>query len=657
MASETFGPERLRDQGVGPEQEESAHRAIHALLVDPEVRDQVDLVLTWRRGSEPGGRGDAYEAWSSRGLVRFERRLQADGSLAFEVLEVLGENPLANRDPHALRGVEEERAAAEASGFCGDDPSRRFIAPEHQSYPFAYERVAQLFDSPHAPDLAVSPRDWCFGSQRGQHGALHVRQSRAPLWLAGPRIRPGVYELAARAVDIAPTALAALDFPLIDGRDATGRLASERGVAPDVLLRRQDGTVLEQILDRDATAPRYLHIFLLDGMHASELDERLELDPEALPHLRRLRERAAVLASGSIVNFPSITWPSHTCIVSGSWCGHHDVVNPSYYLRDQRETVSPQGQQIHTEGFASPDVESLYEAFSRVRGDDCLTAGIFAPFGRGAHHSVLEGRNLCHRPNVRALMAELCRDEDPRWREDGVEDAVKESGLDTRGLAQLFDLFRRDDIRSPDMVFHELILTDGVGHEYGPHSEGTAAALDESDRRVGRVLGLLEEQGRLDETLFVVTADHGMAPQDVSLRANPARHLEAAGLACVVADNMIWLLDLEVEVERAPDGRTGRVFVRENDALPSGDRPPVEGARVLIQAHHPGSPPEVVARGRSGPGGVFGFSTPAEIDSRDLALSVSAPGFNDRHLRLDGTSLVLDLRRLLYGAGGRGAVP
>ncbi len=53
-------------------------------------------------------------------------------------------------------------------------------------------------------------------------------------------------------------------------------------------------------------------------------------------------------------------------------------------------------------------------------------------------------------------------------------------------------------------VYHELALTDGAGHDYGPHSDGLADALAESDRRIGRVLDLLEAEGLFDETLFVV---------------------------------------------------------------------------------------------------------------------------------------------------------
>ncbi|MCG8591971.1 MAG: hypothetical protein MJE66_21965, partial [Proteobacteria bacterium] len=262
------GPERLVDQGLGPHQEESGNRAIHALLCDAEVDDQVDLVITHRRGAD--GEGDAYEVWARRGLVRFRRWRRPEGGLEFEVIEVQGENPLENQSDHALRTVEEEAAAAVASGFDAA-AERRFVRAEHQSYPRAYERVAQLFDSPNAPDLVISPNDWAQGSDPGQHGALHVRQARAPLWFAGAGVARGVLDRAARAVDIAPTALSLLGFPLIDGADASGRTSGERGAAPDVYLRRQDGDAIGEVRDPESTAPRYLYIFLLDGLHHTEL--------------------------------------------------------------------------------------------------------------------------------------------------------------------------------------------------------------------------------------------------------------------------------------------------------------------------------------------------------------------------------------------------
>ncbi|MEI6402711.1 MAG: alkaline phosphatase family protein [Actinomycetota bacterium] len=642
------GPERLAGQGLDSEQTESGNRAIHALLTDPGVGEQVDLVFTWR-GDDPAD--GAYEVWSARGMVRFRRLIDDDGSLAFEVLETVGVNPVANQDELALATLAAECDAARSGGFDADDPARRFIAPEQQSYPFAYERIAQLFDSPHAPDLAVSPRDWCSGSQPGTHGALHVRQARAPLWLSGPGVRVGHHPFAVRSVDIAPTCLAALGFPLVDGADATGRTASERGVAPDVYLARQDGRVVAEALDTTGPRPGRLYVFLLDGLHQTELNDRLERDPDALPNLRRLRERAARFDGGSIVNFPSITWPSHTAIVTGTWCGHHDVVNPSYYLRDEARTVSPQGAQVGTEVYASTAVESLYEAFHRVH-PDCVTAAIHAPFGRSARHAVLEGRNLCDRARLKVLTAELAADQHPRWA--GEHPAVAaESLLDTRGLAQVIDLFTGAGAEPPRFVYHELALTDGAGHDYGPHHDGLADALAESDRRIGRVLAMLDDLGLFDETLFVVSADHGMAPQDIALRANPTAHVLDAGLVAVVNEPMIWLRDLAVVAERAADGRTARVIVSDNDADESGERPLFEGADVMVEGHRPGTASRELARGRTDRFGVFGFATPSDIDSSTIGVRITAPGRNPRHLLLDGTHLTLDLRAALYGDGTR----
>ena len=65
-----------------------------------------------------------------------------------------------------------------------DDANGAYIEPSQVSYPYAYERIAQLFDSPYAPDLVISPKCYAFGRQPGQHGALDVVQSRAPLAFA-----------------------------------------------------------------------------------------------------------------------------------------------------------------------------------------------------------------------------------------------------------------------------------------------------------------------------------------------------------------------------------------------------------------------------------------------------------------------------------------
>jgi hypothetical protein len=638
-------PERLAGQGLDPHQYESGERAIRVLLTDATAGPQTDFVATYRDG--------AYEVWAQRGMVRFVRLLADSGGYDYRVIEQVGENPIERQDYRALATLDEEVAASRASGFDCTDPNRAFVEPEHVTYPFAYERIAQLFDSPNAPDLVVNPKPYAFGRQPGQHGALDVIQSRSPLIFAGPGIKRGArVDTAARQIDIAPTIAHLMGFPLIDGRDITGRTSSERGVAPDVYLKRQDGRVLDEVIDTDDTRrPARVYIFLLDGQSNSELRFRLDSDADAVPNLRRLIRTGAMFDYGSTTNFPSITWPSHNAIGTGCWGGHHDIVNPTYYLREKRQVVSPQGQQFDTAVFLGDGVETLYEAFHRVFGDwdgahkGALTASIHEPCTRGADHATLERRIIGDRAVLRELTQRFAGDTNPKWEADGQKGAHGESVVDNRGVAQALALYTDPAHAPPMFMYHELTLTDGVGHDYGPHSEGQRAALDETDVRVGRILDALQEAGLYDDTLFVVTTDHGMAAVDADLKASQVRAVVDAGMKAKVPDPLVYLIDMAVNITPHEDGRTAMVEVLANDADASGEQPPIDGADVTLSAHAG----EVLARARTGAGGVCGLPLPVDVAPSDLYVTVHHDDYNPRHLRLDGTPVLEDLRALLYG--------
>jgi len=435
-----------------------------------------------------------------------------------------------------------------------------------------------------------------------------------------------------------------MGFPLIDGKDWSGRTAGERGCTPDVYLARQDGRVLDEIL-ADADRPQRVYLVIFDGLSNSELQLLLERNDPIVANVARLLRRSARFQYGSTVNFPSITWPSHSAIFTGAWCGHHDIVNPTYYARESRQALAPQGQVMMTEEFLGSGVETLYEAFHRVLGPEALTASIYEPQGRGADHAPLERRVIGPIDRLKALTAELMPSISPRYLADGHDAVHREAIVDTRGLAQVVVLFDDPSRPPPRLVAHELTLTDGAGHEYGPHGDGLRTAIAESDRRLGHVLDLLERKGLLDTTLFVLTSDHGMAAQDVRLAANPARHPERIGMKAVIGEPMIWLRDLDVHVEAAPDGRTARVIVCDNDVDASGEKPPIAGADVLVHTPHAGA----LAAVTTNEIGIAAFATPPDVPPHDIVVRVVHPDFNARHLRLDGTNLSLDLRRELYG--------
>lgn len=639
-----IGPERRGGQGLDPNQEESGNLAIHKLLTSDDGRAWTDFVATARQTMDGSW---SYEAWALRGMVRWVRRYGRQG-YSYEVIEVIGENPVDRQDPRALSTLKEELAAAGNP----DDIQRAFVEPGALTYPYAYERISQLFDSPNAPDLVVNPKSYAYGRQPGQHGALDVIQSRSPLVFSGPGVKRGILmDTESKQVDIAPTIARLMEFPRIDGKDETGRTSSERGVAPDVYLGRQDGRVLAELLDPATGRPERVYIMLLDGQSHPELRHRLEEDPDSIPNLRRLIANGAMLKYGSITNFPSITWPSHNAIGTGAWCGHHDVVNPSYYLRETQETVSPQGQQFDTARFVAQGVETLYEAFHRVYGkwdgrSGAFTASVNEPCTRGADHASLERRLVGDRGELIMLTKETEHEISPRWYNELESDGHKLQGqIDNRALAQARQLFLDESHPAPIFTYHEFAQPDSSAHDYGPHHEGAREALDETDVRIGHVLRTLEDRGLLESTLFVVTTDHGMATQDVSLRANPARIPQRDGMAAVTTEPLIYLRDLHVEAVVQRDGRTAQLTVLDNDAGPSGEKAPVSGVEVLVSDHRDGK----VARVITDASGVAGISIPADLEPADLRLAIHAEGFNSRHMRMDGSNFALDLRELLYG--------
>jgi hypothetical protein len=213
-------------------------------------------------------------------------------------------------------------------------------------------------------------------------------------------------------------------------------------------------------------------------------------------------------------------------------------------------------------------------------------------------------------------------------------------------VAQAIVLYTDEGHPPPKFMFHEMALTDGVGHDYGPHSDGERAALDETDVRIGRILDVLEAQGLLETTLFVMTTDHGMAPTDAELRANQVQAVVDAGMKAVVPAPLVYLIDMAVEITTHQDGRTAMIEVLANDADQSGERPPVVGAEVTLGT----AGAKVLARAKTDAGGTCGLPLPANVEPEDMYVLIEHEDYNPRRMLLDGTSVREDLRAMLYGA-------
>ncbi len=454
--------------------------------------------------------GDDYKVFSRRGEISFKRILTENG-YEYPVQVISGENPFGNTDEKALYTFEGEIKAGSnpkntqytSQGYKTDDERISFIEEDKTSYPYAYERISQLFDDPNSGDiigLAMPYGDGLY--EVGAHGHLDITQSRAPLIFSGSGVKKGsIYEWNVKAVDIAPTVLKALGCKSIIGVNKNNQLSKEN------YLRRQDGNVIEDILSGEIA--EYAIIIVLDGLSHTELTRAISDQEYDIPNIRALATNGVYFKYGHITNYFSVTIPSHTSIATGLYAGHHGIVNNLYYLRETGKVLTLIDLGVGPAQYLRAEAETIFEAYHRNYGkydekknkNGKFSASINEPATRGATYATLE--SLIYN------FSSYKYDELPTI------DALKQvTSADNTAINQMIYLFTKGELPIPSLVMINLTTTDSAGHGWGPHSDIMKEVLSQTDFRIGKILELYKNAGILDKTLFVLTADHGMEIQD-----------------------------------------------------------------------------------------------------------------------------------------------
>ncbi len=445
---------------------------LETALTDPALTDRVDVVL--RRMDER-----TFRASAARGSVTF--RHDASGTT---ILDTSGEDPLADGDPTRFAGLDAELG--------GEVPE-----PVREARPHAYDEVAQFFDSPHAPNLAVvHAAAHRYHGNVGEHGSLGTVQRRAPLIAAGPGVRAAGWTTgSARTADIAPTVAALAGVAPRQGRGRFGE------VRDDVVLARQDGDVLPFV---DGTAPHVL-LVLWDGLNANEL--RAAVDDGDAPNVASLVGRGTGFELGMLASYPSATLANHMTIGTGAMPGHSGVLHNEWRCGDTGEhrNLLDLGQMFGACTHLADGVETLHEAVHRSFPD--VWTGTTVEFcDRGADFSSF--RSMANGDPLPFARADEAFPRDGEWWERSERyrfmTRVDETGL--RSALAFWD----DEHPVPRFAFCSFALTDESGHESGPHSPEIRAAIRDSDERLGRLLAAVERRGVLDDTAVLLVADHGM---------------------------------------------------------------------------------------------------------------------------------------------------
>jgi predicted AlkP superfamily pyrophosphatase or phosphodiesterase len=277
-------------------------------------------------------------------------------------------------------------------------------------------------------------------------------------------------------------------------------------------------------------------IISLDGLDVRYLQKRDEYGLK-IPTLRRLMSDGV---TGQVVCiYPSVTYPSHTTIVTGATPERHAIIgNEVFEKPDQPQTGS-------WHWFAR-DVraETLWDVASR---SGLKTALVSWPVGAGAGDynfpeiwkpgGTREETREVIRTNARpaGLVEELERRDPSLYR-----NVNKDEGDDMRTRFAEYVVGEK----KLDVVLVHLFDLDHFEHEAGPFTPEVFAILEKVDGYVGRILAAADRAGTLSETAVFVVSDHGFSP--VSKQILPGVILAKAGL-------------IQLREERGADGHTRTV--------------------------------------------------------------------------------------------------
>jgi predicted AlkP superfamily pyrophosphatase or phosphodiesterase len=219
----------------------------------------------------------------------------------------------------------------------------------------------------------------------------------------------------------------------------------------------------------------------LDQRYLSQCD-RLGLK---VPSLRRLMKEGA-WASGVIGEVPTITWPSHTTMITGVPPAVHGI---------QRNQVWD---------YSSIKVKTLWE---ELRANGKSTAAITWPVTVNAPITWNLPENFARRQGGSMDLESVAAKATP-----GLVDKIaarypsfQQQWVDdrTRTLAALF-LLRE---KHPALLAVHLVDLDAEEHETKPFSKASNAILEYTDELIGQMLAAMPR-----DTVFALVSDHGFVP-------------------------------------------------------------------------------------------------------------------------------------------------
>lgn len=254
-------------------------------------------------------------------------------------------------------------------------------------------------------------------------------------------------------------------------------------------------------------AERHVVVISVDGMGASwYMHSPPGLD---IPNIRRLKAEGS-FAEGVEGVYPSVTYPSHTTMVTGRMPAEHGVYSNLSSRVAGKNTAD-------WFWFAKAiKVPALWDEAKRAH----LTSAAIswpATVGAGIDWDVPEIWN----PKEGELLdfAYLAKFSTPGLIQEAVTALHPRPGMDGDVIRVQFAGYLLKKYK-PNLLLLHLNNLDHNEHQYGPASSEAARTLEQLDARIGEVLDGIREAGLSEHTNVFVVSDHGFLPTERAIEPN-----------------------------------------------------------------------------------------------------------------------------------------
>ncbi len=268
-----------------------------------------------------------------------------------------------------------------------------------------------------------------------------------------------------------------------------------------------------------------------------------------LPNLSKLIKNGAFTTKLKSV-YPTLTYVVHTTMVTGVYPKKHHV----YHNNPLQPFVRDKDQRWfwYRSDIKAPAI------YDKLKEYKMTSAGLLWPVSGKAsiHYNI---------PEIRAIGKEnqalkVLRNGSPffsismekkfgRFRK-----GIKQPYLDDFTTMCAVDTIKR---KKPNLLLVHLIDLDDAKHDYGTNSAEVDQAIIRMDKRLGDIIGAVQEAGTMEDTTFLVVGDHGQINVRYKVKLNQL--LKAEGLIYEEKGEMEWRAYLQSA------GGAAYLHIREND--------------------------------------------------------------------------------------------